>query len=203
MVITGSRPAKQAQQASKRRAAQGPKYVCPAGYHVQRSALHCDTWVERNVTAYLSVHGSTILQPEARPEIDADKLRNEQKEIRARRARQLEMHSEGLTTDGELKTSLQRFAERLTVIEAQLTKSAKPDPLPEFRHHGPTRQIWRDLPLPRKRAIIRQVVEVKIFPTTRRGAGFDADAVKITIKETGETLDVRTWPTPDDAAISA
>jgi DNA invertase Pin-like site-specific DNA recombinase len=38
VVITGSRPAKHAEQARKRRAAQGPKYNCPAGYHVQRAA---------------------------------------------------------------------------------------------------------------------------------------------------------------------
>jgi site-specific DNA recombinase len=199
MVVTGSRPAKHAQQASKRRAAQGPKYVCPAGYHVQRSARHCDAWVERNVTAYISVNGATILKPEPRKEINADALRDEQKKIRERRAYQLELHGEGLITDGELKTRLHQFAERLAVIDAQLAKSDNPDPLPEFRHHGPTRQIWRDLPLARKRAIIRQLVDVKICTTTRRGAGFDADAVKITIKETGQPLDVRSWPAEAEA----
>ncbi|HWE08401.1 MAG TPA: recombinase family protein [Solirubrobacteraceae bacterium] len=199
VVITGSRPAKHAEQARKRRAAQGPKYNCPAGYHVQRSALHSDAWVERNVTAYISVHGATILKPEPRKEINANALRAEQKKIRERRAYQLDLHGEGLITDGELKTRLHQFAERLAVIGAQLAKSDNPDPLPEFRHHGPTRKIWHDLPMARKRAIIRQLVDVKICTTTRRGAGFDADAVKITIKETGQPLDVRSWPAEAEA----
>jgi DNA invertase Pin-like site-specific DNA recombinase len=199
LVVTGSRPAKHAEQPGKRRAAQGPKYACPAGYHVQRSAPHSDAWVERNITAYISVHGATILKPEPRKEINADALRAEQKKIRERRAYQLELHGEGLITDGELKTRLHQFAERLTVIDAQLAKSDNPDPLPEFRHHGPTRKIWHDLPLARKRAIIRQLVDVKICTTTRRGAGFDADAVKITIKETGQSLDVRSWPAEAEA----
>jgi DNA invertase Pin-like site-specific DNA recombinase len=199
VVITGSRPAKHAEQARKRRAAQGPKYNCPAGYHVQRSALHSDAWVERNVTAYISVHGATILKPEPRKEINANALRAEQKKIRERRAYQLDLHGEGLITDGELKTRLHQFAERLAVIDAQLAKSDNPDPLPEFRHHGPTRKIWHDLPMARKRAIIRQLVDVKICTTTRRGAGFDADAVKITIKETGQPLDVRSWPAEAEA----
>ena len=181
----------------------GPCYHCPAGYHVRRNALLCDAWVERNVTAYISVHGATILQPEPRLEIDADALRAEQKKIRERRAYQLELHGDGLIDDGELKTRLRQFAERLAVVDAQLAQSAKPDPLPEFRRHGPTRKIWHDLPLARRRAIIRQMVEVKIYPTTKRGRGFDADAVVITIKETGERLDVRTWPTSGDVSVSA
>jgi site-specific DNA recombinase len=177
----------------------GPTYNCPAGYHVSRSAHRADEWVERNVTAYISVNGATILKPEPRKEINADALRDEQKKIRERRAYQLELHGEGLITDGELKTRLHQFAERLTIIDAQLAKSDNPDPLPEFRHHGPTRKIWHDLPLARKRAIIRQLVDVKICTTTRRGAGFDADAVKITVKETGQPLDVRSWPAEAEA----
>jgi site-specific DNA recombinase len=171
----------------------GSTYVCPVGFHIQRKAEHADAWVERNVTAYISVHGATILKPEPREEINADALRAEQKKIRERRAHQLEMHAEGLIDDGELKTTLRRFAERLAVIDAQLAKSDKPDPLPEFRRHGPTRDIWDSLPLARKRAILRQLVDVKICPTTRRGPGFDPDSVQITIRETGERLDVRTW----------
>jgi site-specific DNA recombinase len=178
----------------------GPKYNCPAEFHVSRSAPLSDKWVERNITAYISVHGATMLKPEPRKEIDADALRTEQKQIRERRAYQLELHGEGLLTDGELKTRLQTFAERLTVIDAQLAKSDNPDPIPEFRHHGPTRRIWNDLSLARKRAIVRQLIDIKIYPTTRRGRGFDADAVKITVKETGEPLDVRLWPASADAA---
>jgi DNA invertase Pin-like site-specific DNA recombinase len=189
VVVTGSYKVKHA----------GPKYNCPAGFHVSRSAPHSDEWVERNVTAYISVHGATILKPEPRKEIDADALRAELKKIRERRAYQLELHGEGLITDGELKSRLQQFAERIAVIDAQLAKSDNPDPLPEFRRHGPTRRIWHDLPLARKREIIRQLVDVRICKTTLRGRGFDADSVKITVKETGEPLDVRLWPTPAEA----
>ncbi len=174
-------------------------YQCEKIAHIHRNIELVDAWVERNVTAYISKYGPDILKPEPIQDINADALRAEAKELRKRQNEQLDLHSEGLIDKSQLQRKLREFKDRLTIIDAQLAQADKPDPIPEFRHHGPTRKIWASLSLPRKRAIIRMLVDITMLPTGRRGPGFDPDSVKIVIKETGDVLDVRQWPVDADA----
>lgn len=169
-------------------------YQCEKIAHLFRNTRHVDAWVERNITAYISQYSLDILKPEPRADIDATALRVEAKKLRERKATQIRMHALGELDDSDLQTGMRAIRDRLSVIEAQLTQSGKPDPLPEFRRHGPTRQIWMSLPLARKRAIVKLLVDVAIMPTNRRGPGFDPGLVRITLKETGNVLDVRDWP---------
>jgi DNA invertase Pin-like site-specific DNA recombinase len=168
-------------------------YQCEKIAHIHRNIELVDQWVERNVTAYISRHGPDILKPEPIQDTNADDLRAEAKDIRKRQNEQIDLHGEGLIDKSQLQRKLREFKERLSVIDAQLAQVDKPDPLPEFRRHGPTRKIWYGLSLARKRAIIRMLVDIKILSIGRRGPGFDPDSVQITIKETGERLDVRQW----------
>lgn len=168
-------------------------YQCEKVAHAHRNIEHVDAWIERNITAYISVNETELLKPEPREEIDTTELRREAKKLHERKAAQIRMHADGDIDDDDLAAGMRRIRDRLTVIEAQLADANKPDPLPEFRHHGPARQIWSNLSLARRRAIIRMLVDVTILPTTRRGRGFDPDSVKIVVKATGEALDVRTW----------
>jgi len=170
-------------------------YTCREGYHLKRRARYVDAWIERNVTAYISEHGMDILKPEPRKEIDTSTLRAEAKRLRERKATQIRMHALGELDDADLGIGLRAIRDRLAVIDAQLAQSDQPDPIPEFRRHGPTREIWRSLSLARKRAIIRMLADITILPSGTRGrAGFDPDAVRIVLKETGDILDVRQWP---------
>jgi DNA invertase Pin-like site-specific DNA recombinase len=171
-------------------------YACHEGYHLKRRARLCDAWVERNVTAYLSRYGVDIGKPEPRPDIDRDALQKEAKRLRERKASQIRMHALGDIDDDDLANGLRIIRDRLTVIEAQLAQSSQPDPIPEFRRHGPTREIWQSLSLARKRAILRKLVTVTILPTAARGkAPFDPGSVRIVVNENGEVLDVRQWET--------
>jgi DNA invertase Pin-like site-specific DNA recombinase len=176
-------------------------YTCREGYHLKRLAKYVDAWVERNITAYISVHGSDILKPEPKPDIDTDKLKAELKGLRKRQASQIAMHAEGLIPDDDLKRTLRVIKDRISSIDAQLAHSDRPDPIPEFRRHGETRKIWHDLPIARKRAIIELLADITILPSALRGrAGFDPNSVRIVIKATGERLDVRDWPETEPAA---
>ena len=173
-----------------------PSYVCRSHDHLKRQAPATDAWVERNVTAYLSRYGVDIGKPEPRPDIDRDALQAEAKKLRDRKASQIKLHALGEMEDADLATGLRIIRDRLNVINAQLAQSDQPDPIPEFRHHGPTRQIWASLPLARKRVILRKLVTVTILPTARkfgRTGGLDSDSVRIVVNETGDVLDVREW----------
>jgi DNA invertase Pin-like site-specific DNA recombinase len=172
-------------------------YTCREGYHLKRRAHYCDAWVERNITAYISQNALAILKPEPRPDIDTTALRTEAKKLRERKAAQMRMHALGDIDDADLAVGLRVIRDRLAIIDVQLAKADQPDPIPEFRRHGPTRQIWASLSLPRKRAIINMLADITILPTALRGrAGFDPGSVRIVLKETGNVLDVRDWPEP-------
>jgi site-specific DNA recombinase len=170
-------------------------YTCRESYHLKRGARPADAWVERNVTAYISQNMPNLLKPEQREDIDTSELRKEAKKLRERKATQLRMHTQGLIDDSELERELRYIKDRLTAVESQLAACDKPDPLPEFRgRHAHTREIWRSLSLPRKRAIIGMVADITILPSKLRGrAGFDEDSVSLVDKVTGEVIDVRRW----------
>jgi site-specific DNA recombinase len=173
-----------------------PSYVCRSHDHLKRQAHATDEWVERNVTAYISQNGMDILKPEPRPDINRDALQAEKKKLHSRKASQMRMHAEGDIDDADLKEGLRIIRDRLKVIDAQLAHSDEPDPIPEFRHHGPTRKIWHDLPLARKRVILCKLLTITILPTARkfgRAGGLDFDSVRIVVNETGDVLDVRDW----------
>jgi hypothetical protein len=170
-------------------------YTCRGGvHHLKRQARYCDAWVERNITALMSQRGMYIQKPEPRPEINQGALRDERKKLLERKATQVRKHALGELDDDDLTLGLSVIRDRLAVVDAQLAQSDEADPIPEFRRHGPTRQIWHSLSLARKRAIIRRLLDITILPTKLRGrAGFDPGSVEITVKETGEHLDVREW----------
>jgi site-specific DNA recombinase len=170
-------------------------YTCRAQYHLKRQSRDVDAWIERNITAYLSRYGVDILKPEPKKDINATGLRAEADKLRERKTAQMRMHALGQIDDFDLEIGMRTIRERLAVIDSQLAHSDDPDPIPEFRHHGPTRKIWRSLSLPRQRAIIGRVAEITILPSALRGrAGFDPDSVRIVVKKTGDVLDVRQWP---------
>jgi site-specific DNA recombinase len=173
-------------------------YQCEKIAHIHRNIELADAWVERNVTAYISKYGPDILKAEPREDINADELHKEQKRLRDRKAAQMRMHALGEIDDDDLSLGLAVIRDRLSAINAQLAQAEKPDPIPEFRRHGPTRQIWVSLPLARRRALIRHLVDITILSSARRGPGFDPDSVRIIVKETGDVLDVRQWPEPTE-----
>ena len=174
-------------------------YQCEKVAHIHRNIELVDAWVERNITAYISQNSMDILKPASREEIDTTALRAEAKKLRERKSAQMRMHALGEIDDADLATGLRAIRDRLAVVDAQLAQADKPDPIPEFRRHGPTRQIWASLSLARKRAIIRLLADITMLPTDRRGPGFDPDSVRIIVKETGDVLDVRQWPIDSDA----
>ena len=176
-------------------------YQCEKAAHIHRNIELVDAWVERNVTAYISRYGPDILRPEPREDIDTTKLRAERKRLQERKTAQMRMHALGEIDDSDLEVGMRAIRDRLTVVESQLAQASKPDPIPEFRNHGPTRKIWHGLSLARKRALIRQLVDITMLPTARRGPGFDRGSVKITDKKTGEIIDVSMWPIEVNASV--
>jgi site-specific DNA recombinase len=154
-------------------------YQCEKVAHIHRNIENVDAFVEAHIIARLSRPDVTdILRPPPRKGIDTAKLRGEAAALRQRKQRQMELHSAGVIDDADLTAGMRAIRDRLDVVTAQLAAYNEPDPLAEFRTQ-PAETVWKSLSLPRRRAVVRLLVDVTLMPTARRGPGFDPDSVRI------------------------
>ena len=161
----------------------GPSYACPnGGMHLRRNCAHVNRRIEAVIVEWLERYGRTALKPPPRRAgVNAPKLRAEAKRLRAAKVAQMKMHAAGDIDDAALIAGMREIRDRLGVIDAQLAVSDQPDPLAEYRD-APARAVWNASSLPRKRALVRLLMDVTIIPTSRRGPGFDRESVLITWK---------------------
>jgi len=137
--------------------------------------------VEQVIMGYLDRYAKDALKPPIRKGIDVSALRAEAKKLRERKAAQIRMHALGDLTDEELAMGMRTIRDRLSVVEAQIHAANEPDPIAEFRDK-PAASVWHSLSLPRKRAIIKLLVEITINSTMHRGRGFDPDSITVHFK---------------------
>lgn len=160
----------------------GVGYTCPNSRHLRRSARYADSFIEQLVIARLSKTDiRDILRPPVIKGIDVGRLRNEVKDLRKRKEYQMRMHASGMIDDDDLATGMREIRDRLLVAEAQLGACDEPDPLAEFRDK-PADAVWRSLSLPRKRAIVKLLVDITFLPIGHRGPGFDPKSVAVVRK---------------------
>jgi DNA invertase Pin-like site-specific DNA recombinase len=164
----------------------GRGYACRnESWHLRRNGKHLDECVEAVVLEWLELYGKTALKPPPRRAgVNAPALRAEAGRLRTAKRDQMKMHAAGKIDNDDLAEGLREIRDRLAVIDAQLAVSDQPDPLAEFRE-APARAVWASLTLPRKRAIVRLLVEVTVYPTARRGPGFDRASVDVTARYPG------------------
>jgi len=161
-----------------------PAYVGKVCGHVRRNAVLVDDHIAALVVARLrkpDVAG--ILLPPARPEVDLDGLLHQREQLADRRAKLGRMVAGGLLDDeATIAAIAAEIAADDAAIGAQLaTAASEPDVLEPFRGGDPADQVWEALSVPRRRAVVRKLLDaVVIERPARRGPGFDPDAIKIT-----------------------
>jgi DNA invertase Pin-like site-specific DNA recombinase len=159
---------------------QGYECSTKAG-HLHRNMARVDALIERRVIEYLDRYAKDALRPPVRKGIDVSALRREAARLRERKTAQIKLHALGELDDDELTTGLRAIRDRLSVVEAQIHASTEADPIPEFRGR-PAEMVWKSLPLPRKRAVIRVLMDITLNPPAKRGRVFDADSVVVRLK---------------------
>jgi DNA invertase Pin-like site-specific DNA recombinase len=154
-------------------------YVCSVGGHVRRDAAKVDELVASWAVWRLSQDDAAdLLKPIPRAGVDIAGLRSEARKLGERKSALARMFAE----DGDeraLASGLKVIRDRLAVVESQLAASDESDPIPEFRTSTPAAQVWNALSLPRKRAVVRVLMDVVILPATRGRGGFDPESVQI------------------------
>ena len=155
-------------------------YTCTAHGHVRRAAAAVDKYVAFHVIERMSRDDAdVVLLPPPRPDVNARALRAEAKRLDAKAKRLTAMFTDDVITDAQFASGTKDIRARLATIAAQLTASSQPDPLPEFRKGEPADEVWEAMSLPRRRAVVRELMTVTILPAARKGSGFDEDSVRI------------------------
>ena len=155
-------------------------YTCTAHGHVRRNAAEVDKRVRAAVVARMSLpDADVVLLPPPRPGVDAGALRAEAKRLETKAKRLTVMFTDDAITEAQFTSGTKDIRARLAQIGAQLAASSKPDPLPEFRQGKPAAEVWDLMTLPRRRAVVRELMTVTILPAQRKGNRFDPDSLDL------------------------
>lgn len=147
-----------------------PVYRCSTGGHVKRRVSLVDNLVERHVLALLAREGvdpQPVTMPDVRNEADALRLRVEQLE---------DKYADGdLTRAGYLRNR-DRLTARLAVLQRAEALARIPRPT-----DGVTAETWPDLALERKRAVVADLVTVRMLPSGGN-PHFNPELIKVTLR---------------------
>ena len=158
-------------------------YVCQQSYHVRRSRLDMDEQVTKVVLGVLaSPEGVAALTRG-----DSEQAQQAREQAAALRA-QLDLAADSFARGDIEMHQLARITAKLrpeAERAEQVARSAAsaPDLLDLARPD--IAKIWESLPLARKRAVIAELVVIKVDRTTHRGGDvtYDPDAVRILPRE--------------------
>lgn len=153
-------------------------YQCPdreCGHRVRRKMSSLDEYVIGFVLRRLS-------EPKMWARIDASKADNSASvKLKALRERREQVEAEFAEEEGRspalLGGILRKLDERIEAARALVAQRETVHVLDGCRDM--TREQWDALPITRRRALVRELVEVEVLPS-RRGKVFDPDSVKLT-----------------------
>lgn len=151
------------------------------GGHIRRSAPAVDAYVWRVVLLRFSKPDAIDLfaRPTA-PGIDVAALRQQERALLDTRKRLAAMAGAGEMDVDEWTIARQANAEKLAAVRDQLAAVPEHSPADVFLGVDDVQAVADNLSLGQRRAIIDALFQVRILPATRRGRGFDPDAVEIT-----------------------
>jgi DNA invertase Pin-like site-specific DNA recombinase len=157
------------------------RYRCREHNHLARSAHHLDEHTIAVVLGWITRDAATVLVAPTGPGPDVVGLRAERGSVEANLATIGGDIALGMLTRAAGHDATRRGRARIAAIDRELASAAGPDPtLAELVAAVDPRAVWDKLPLEHRRRVVRLLVNVRILPTTKRGRGFDADAVEIT-----------------------
>jgi hypothetical protein len=162
-----------------------PRYRCREHGHLARNADHVDEHVIDVVLGWIVRDAVTVLVSTG-PGPDVAGLRAERAAVEANLAAIGGDVVLGMLTRAAGHDATRRGRARIAAIDQELAGAAGPDPtLAELVSAVNPRAVWDRLPLEHRRRVVRLLVNVRVLPTTKRGRGFDADAVEITAATKG------------------
>lgn len=153
------------------------------GRHVRRNAEAVDDLVSKIIVAKLRRRDAVGLLPEpGKGGVDLAAMNRDAMGLRERLKRLARLYADEDITGEQLQEGSVRLKERLLAVEGQIQAHAAVSPLAPIAGRRDALTVWRGLSLGRKRAIVRELVDVIIMPVTREGFPYRFDPRDIWIE---------------------
>ncbi|MGH3201726.1 MAG: recombinase family protein [Streptosporangiaceae bacterium] len=154
------------------------RYTCRAEGHLARAAVPCDAYVRLVVTTYLArPEMAAAVTPPEEAGLDAAALHKEAERLRDLKNEQARLHGRGAIDGEQLTAGSAEIGARLDAIKTALTAASARDPLAGIAGNPDAARIWDDSDLGYRRAILRRLVAVTVYPSRARGRRFDYDTI--------------------------
>ncbi|MGI8625593.1 MAG: recombinase family protein [Geodermatophilaceae bacterium] len=144
--------------------------------HVARAAMPLDELVHGVMVERLSRPDALDLFL-SDPGHDAEGLRVEAVALRMRLGEAADSFAEGAITKAQLERATARIRDRLSEVEAVMTRQSRGGPLASLAGAADPAKQWRKIGLDRQRAILSDLVTITILPSGKRGKAFDPDLI--------------------------
>ena len=147
-----------------------PIYTCPGCWGTGRLIAGVDAVVTAHVLARLERPDlADLLRPAPAAGVDVAALRKRREKLEAIGKAAARMFALGEIPEAEYAEAARTRKSELDKIAAALAVPAETDPLAEFRDAPDAGEVWRGLPLARRRAIVRLLVQVRLLPSKPAG----------------------------------
>jgi site-specific DNA recombinase len=157
-----------------------------AGTHVARQAVQVEEFIEKLVVARLSRSDAADLVAVEETGIDVAALREEATAIRRNLEEMAADRAVGLITRPQMLAATERGNVRLEEIGAELDDAGRENVLAPLVAAENAAQVWEELDLSRKRAVIKMLMSITLHSPGRGARGpFDPSTVTVTWKQPG------------------
>lgn len=156
-------------------------YRCSAAGsgHVARSAQPLDHVVAEIMARRLGRPDVAELLVSESQQPDAEGLRTEAVALRLRLGEAADLFSDGKITAAQLAKITARAQERLADVESAMAASARGSVLAGVVGAADPVKAFKRATIERQRAIVRELLDVTVLPSGKRGNGFDPELVRI------------------------
>lgn len=156
-------------------------YRCTAAGtgHVARAATPLDDMVREIMARRLARKDIAALLVSEADRPDAEGLRTEAVALRLRLGEAADLFSDAKITAAQLAKITARTQERLADVEHALGASARGSVLAGIVGAADPVKAWKRATIERQRAIVRELLDVTVMPSGKRGNGFDPELVNI------------------------
>lgn len=148
-------------------------YRCRQGSHVYRDARLLDEYVTTVILGVLAKPENLLRLPEA---ADKSDLVAERQRLRERLDQAADDYADDKITAAQRDRITARTRERLQDVERNLAPDPAANTLDGLA--GLSLERWDALPVTRRRAAVRVLVDVVVLPTGRTGKGLSPDGVR-------------------------
>jgi site-specific DNA recombinase len=164
-----------------------PRYTCVPekravpeirGWHLGRAAVPVDEFVTAALIARLCRPDAADLIPAA-DEVDVAALRAEESSLRELLLEQARLHARRLISGEALAAGSLELQASLDRVRAAISAEEEASPLAGVAGQANAGELWSQLDLGRKRAMLRVLADVTIGPAVLRGKNFDSSSVHI------------------------